>query len=697
MDPAALTLGSKQERHRHTSRSCSALVRHRIKRVFASLNRGKQQRVLMSSKASTVVIRTIFTVMLTAMFAGCGGGSTGNSALIGSGSTAENSRGSPSLPSTISPATEMPEDIITANGMAKLVLREDFQANSPSSSSILSLQGASLISSAGVDAMHTDQNDWAKINTGTHLSTRAGTLVMWVKPAWTTGDGSHPLATLRWQDGREGYLALTQGWWEPLGAKRLYFIVNNQDGMHCSVPYQLAQNVWNMITAVWQSGQNGYCKLFINGEKIAEYQGSLMGDFYPSGSLHLGSELGASDRRNRTTNADFAALRLYDGPLLDAAIHDLFLQSAPAFNVSTVVPPRLQSRYQIAYTPRRDANGVLLESRAIFDEDMHWANSPAEADAILQRIKDAGYNVYVPCIYHGGGSWYPTPLLAPDAKLVERLKQTPDPLAYLIQKAHSMGIEVHPWFTVMYRGGDANPQFADEGTPKGAYNAHNEAFRTFILSLKLDVVQRYDIVGINLDYIRTMGICTSAACAADYIRKTGGTLAVDLDAQYVYGPARIRLEQWQDAAVKDIVSRMATEGRRIKPNLVISIDGYATSSARPLEGRNELDWANSGLINAIFNMDYERDVDVTNADEVRSLLAVPSRLMVLFGNYDKRSDTPEMSREAELISAYAEYSQRKWPGSGMGFYIYSLLSDEQSQALRAGPFKEIARPYWPPV
>src|SRR3569833_455373 len=96
----------------------------------------------MSSKASTVDIRTIFTVMLTAMFAGCGGGSTGNSALIGSGSSAENSRGSPSLPSTISPATEMPEDIITANGTAKLVLREDFQANSPSSPNILSLQGA---------------------------------------------------------------------------------------------------------------------------------------------------------------------------------------------------------------------------------------------------------------------------------------------------------------------------------------------------------------------------------------------------------------------------------------------------------------------------------------------------------------------------------------------------------------------------
>ena len=590
-------------------------------------------------------------------------------------------------------------DVISQNGTAKLVLREDFEMKDASSSSILALQGATLIGTAGVSAVHTDQNAWAEVNTGTNLSTHGGTLVMWVKPGWTAGDDSHPLATVGWKDQRNGYLALTQGWWEPLGANRLYFIINNQDGMHCSAPYQLMSDTWNMVAAVWHNGQNGYCRLFVNGEKIAEYQGPFQGDYVPVGPLYLGSERGATDQRGRTTKADFAALRLFDGPLLDTEIHDLFLQTAPTYHVSMVVPPRLQARYEMVYTPRRDANGTLLESRAMFDEDMHWAYSTAQADAILQRVKAAGFNVYVPCIYHGGGSWYPTDLLAPDPKLAERLKQQPDPLAYLIEKAHSMGIEVHPWFTVMYRGNDLYPQFAGEGTPEGAYNAHNEAFRTFIVNLMLDVVKRYDVDGINLDYIRTMGICTSSECAADYNRRTGGTLAADLEGQYVYGPARARLEQWQDGAVKDIVSRFSTQARQIKPNVVISIDGHATSAdiARPLEGRDELDWANSGLINVIFNMDYARDFDMINADKVRTLLAVPDRLMILFGNYDQRSGDPAISREGELVTAYAEYSQRKWPGSGMAFYIYWMLNDDQSQALRAGPFKETARPYWPPL
>lgn len=675
------------------------------------------------------------------MCAGCGGGSTGSdsagqvySGLTGSESAAEETRGTPPLPSTVSNNGEVagnpspsagvgsasPEtfgstlstdgatsgennagsgiNLTSQIGTAKLVLREDFQERNASSPSILKLQGGTLIGATGVSAVHTAQNAWVEVNTGTHLSTRAGTLVIWVKPGWMMDDGSHPLVTLRWQDQRNGYLALTQGWWEPVGAQKLYFIVNNQDGMHCSAPYQLMPGTWNMVTAVWQSGQNGYCKLFVNGENLAEYQGPLTGDYFPVGPLYLGSELGANDPRNRSTNADFAALRLFDGPLSNAAIHDLFLQTAPTLGASTVVPPRLQTRNEMAYAPRRDADGTLRESRVIFDEDMHWALSPEHTDAILQRVKAAGFNVYVPCVYHGGGSWYPTTLLAPDPKLVERFKQNPDPLAYLIEKAHSMGIEVHPWFTVMYRGGDSNPQFAGEGTPAGAYNVHNAAFRTFIVNLMLDVVQRYDVDGINLDYIRAMGICTSSDCAADYNRKTGGTLMLDLNAQYVYGPARIRLEQWQDAAVKDIVSRVSIQAKQIKPHVVISIDGHATPPelARPLEGRNELDWAESGLVNVIFNMDYKRDVDVINAEKVRSVLSVPDRLMILFGNYDSRDDGIARSREGELVTAYVEYSQRKWPGSGMAFYIYWMLNDEQLQALRAGPFKEIARPYWPP-
>src|SRR3569623_454955 len=322
---------------------------------------------------------------------------------------------------------------------------------------------------------------------------------------------------------------------------------------------------------------------------------------------------------------------------------------------SAVLPAWLQARQTLPYQPRRDANGTLLESRVMLDEDMHWAYSPAEADAILQRIKAAGFNVYIPCIYHGGGSWYPTNLLAPDAKLAARLKQQPDPLGYLIKKAHSMGIEVHPWFTVTFRAGNFHPQFAAEGKPERAYNAQDDGFRSFIVNLMLE--------------------------------------------RFVIGDARTRIQHWQEAAVKDIVTRVSTEGRKIKPGLIISVDGHPPPPGTPpsLEGRNEVDWVKSGLINVIYKMDYSRDIDAAGTDAVRKQRSMPERLITLFSNYDQREGQPATSREGALIAAYVEYAQRKWPGSGAAFYIYARMSDEQMHALRAGPFKEDARPYWPPL
>ena len=580
------------------------------------------------------------------------------------------------------------------------MLREDFRAADGSHLPLIELKGATLTKSTVGDILRTDRNAWAEMDVDTAISPRGGTLALWIKPEWPLSADSHPLVSLRWQDKRNGYLALSQGWWEPVGTNKLYFIVNNQDAMQCSAPYQLSPGAWSLVVATWRSGNDGFCRLHVNGERITEYQASFHpADYVPAGPLYLGAELGSTDQRQRVTTAQFSDVRIFDAALSDAEIRDLFSTASARYQAAPTLPSWLQARLAMPYTPRRDANGVLLESRVMLDEDMHWAYSPAEADAILQRIKAAGFNVYVPCIYHGGGSWYPTTLLAPDPKLAERLKQKPDPLAYLIEKAHSMGIEVHPWFTVTFRAGNFHPQFADEGTPERAYNAQDDGFRSFIVNLMLDVVRRYDIDGINLDYIRTMGICTSDACKADYARKTGGNLTVDMLARFVIGDARTRIQHWQEAAVKDIVTRVSTEGRKIKPGLIISVDGHPPPPGTPpsLEGRNEVDWVKSGLINVIYKMDYSRDIDAAGTDAVRKQLSMPERLITLFSNYDQREGQPATSREGALIAAYVEYAQRKWPGSGAAFYIYARMSDEQMHALRAGPFKEDARPYWPPL
>jgi uncharacterized lipoprotein YddW (UPF0748 family) len=344
---------------------------------------------------------------------------------------------------------------------------------------------------------------------------------------------------------------------------------------------------------------------------------------------------------------------------------------------------------------KRNREGSILESRIIFDEDMHWSVSREAADRVLTRVKSAGFNVYVPCVWHGNGTYYPSPLAPPDPALAPILKKGDDPLAYLIAQAHRMGIEVHPWFTVVKRENDRYPQFSAEGTPAGAFDVHNGEFRRFIRDLMLDVVRRYDVDGVNLDYIRTMGVCTSRACQEDYRQQTGYSFWPDYYLRGVVGSSRDRIQAWQDAAVADIVSPFSREAKKIKPHVVISVDGhpYGRNAIRPLEGRDELRWANEGWVDVVFHMDYNQTIDLATVEGARTSFKNPEQLVLLFGNYDAK-EGQAVARPGELIAQYAGFSQRRWPGGGVALYLYNLLTEDQIRALKRGPFQDVALPYW---
>lgn len=337
----------------------------------------------------------------------------------------------------------------------------------------------------------------------------------------------------------------------------------------------------------------------------------------------------------------------------------------------------------------------LHENRVILDEDPGWAYAPVEIDARLQRAHEAGFNVYVVSVWHGGGSLYPGTDEVNDEKLRQRMARGWDPLEYAIRKAHELGMEIHPWFTVVKREDDRHPQFYASGVPEGAYDVHNRAFREFIVATMLDIVRRYDIDGVNLDYIRSMGMCTSSACAADYATRGGFDLRKDYAAAAATPAARARIQAWLDEDVGEIVERFAQQSRSLKPRVIISVDGYVEPRAdkRALEGRNEIDWLNRGWIDVIFHMDYRPQPQVEQIELGRAALHDPDKLHVLLGNYE-RVGGRVVSRDADLLAANAALLQRLWPRAGVSVYLLSRLDAAQTATLRAGPFKEQATPDW---
>ncbi len=332
---------------------------------------------------------------------------------------------------------------------------------------------------------------------------------------------------------------------------------------------------------------------------------------------------------------------------------------------------------------------VAQERRVMFDESLDWAESRAATDTILARVQSGGFNVYVPCVWHGRGTLFPSALSKTDTRVANRIESGDDPLAYLITQAHAIGVQVHPWFYVMRREDDKLPAFFDEGTPKDAFNLHQPAFRTFIVNLMLDTVKRYDIDGLNLDYIRSMGFCTSDFCAQDYRSKFDRSLYLDLLLRKIPRNKTESLSQWNFASVSDIVRRFSTEAKRLKPKLEVSMDGHPLGEYDLLQGQDSITWANQGWIDVIYYMQYAPRIDVEKALAARNALREPAKLTLLVSLYDMVQRAP-VARDASVISGYVDLARQQLPGTGIAFYHRPRMSDAQWLALKNGPFQKTA-------
>lgn len=365
--------------------------------------------------------------------------------------------------------------------------------------------------------------------------------------------------------------------------------------------------------------------------------------------------------------------------------------------------------YDITPSPvrreKRDPNtGTLLESRVILDEGSLYLccyKNIVDTRSLLDIISSAGFNVYMPNVWHGSGARYRSPVGTPFDVTISPFQEGFDPLADLIKEAHVRGIEVHPWFSValLQHPDPANfyPQYAEPGTPPGAFDLQNPGFRDFIVREIVEFAKKYDIDGINLDVIRTHGVSFSKTAADLYFQRYG----VSID-ELKESPRRPEVErrflEWQRDAVSDVVRRVSQGIKAAKPRVVISVDGYPDK--KPLlnqEGRNEWIWVENGWVDLVYMMGYAQVPDIARLQAVRRNSPFPNRFIMLPGNFDRTKEGEVIPRDADLLVRQIDYFLRKFPGAGIGLYLLSMLSEEQITALKNGLFKERAIPFWKEV
>lgn len=337
---------------------------------------------------------------------------------------------------------------------------------------------------------------------------------------------------------------------------------------------------------------------------------------------------------------------------------------------------------------------------AMLDGDIPLWVDQDYIDRALTRLKAAGFNVYMPTVWQGRGTAWPSKYAPWDVQLQDRSKANFDPLRYAIKKAHELGMEVHPWFTLTLRQGNLFPEYAPPGTPPDAFDVHNPSFRQLMTNLVSEVVELYDVDGVNLDYVRATGLCSSESCTRQYLNNYGRNLSADMMLfKATFGKAT-PIAEFQEQSVTDMVRSIVEAVRKSKPWLLISIDAIP-GQAGPDQGQASVKWVNEGLVDVILRMDYFPRLNVSVTDSVRGSLHNPDALTLLICNMATEEELefptqPRFPRSGAWLASTVSMIQSRWPRTGVAVYFHKYFTDEQGAALRAGPFRWRPMPH-PPI
>jgi uncharacterized lipoprotein YddW (UPF0748 family) len=330
--------------------------------------------------------------------------------------------------------------------------------------------------------------------------------------------------------------------------------------------------------------------------------------------------------------------------------------------------------------------------RAILDGDIPLWTTKEYVDDMLVRIKEAGFNVYMPTIWQGRGTAWPSKYAPWDTKLAGRSKSNFDPLRYLLRRAHELGIEVHPWLTLVLRQADIFSELALEDMPQKAFDIHNPRFRELMVNLIEEVVVNYDVDGINLDYVRAVGVCTSEKCQEEYKASYNRNLQTDA-LLFKMLPEKVpSLIEYQEKAVTGFIQEISQSIRSKKRHLLISADvfvGHAPLS----QGQNSVSWVNNGLVDVILRMDYSRSINVASMDATRRELNNPDSQGLLISNMSNPAEMlpgqKHFARDGKWLADTISMILKRWPETGIALYFSKYLTDEQIAALKDGPFRQL--------
>ena len=340
---------------------------------------------------------------------------------------------------------------------------------------------------------------------------------------------------------------------------------------------------------------------------------------------------------------------------------------------------------------------------------------PGELANYIKDLARAGFNVILFETINAGYSIYPS----------EHLKQNPlingwDPLKVAVEAAHSSGVELHAWVwtfavgnsrhnllvgqDVSYPGPiisekgknwtltDKNGGLRIEMQPETWISPANPEACNFLKAVFSEIVSKYEVDGLQFDYIRFPFQKKHTQVGYDLPTKTAFKAASGKFPAEEGTINKIWIE-WKAKIVSDFVRDTSAELRKIRPGIKISTAVFGIERSLRLRTINQ-DWEN-WLLNKWIDAAYPFYYSYTG-NEIQTKINAEKEAVNYSGII-----VPAYNLRTLSIGDLAERITQSRNSGVLGFALFAAehLSFEKKNLLKTGPFRDKAEyiPYNHPL
>ena len=376
-----------------------------------------------------------------------------------------------------------------------------------------------------------------------------------------------------------------------------------------------------------------------------------------------------------------------------------------ALTSSAIFSPRLSAQTPTKTPRKTELRGVWLTN---IDSDVIFSHKNV-TDAV-NRLDELNFNTIYPTVWQGGYTLYPSAV----AKRVFGKSIDPSPglqnrdtLKEIIAQSHQKGIAVIPWFEFGFMApADSelvrlHPEWLakrrdgstiwKEGIENRVWlNPFHAEVQQFILDLIVEIVDKYDLDGIQFD---------------DHF---------GLPVEFGYEPTTVLMYQkaiknrpandaretfwirWRADRINDFMGRIFRTIKSRKPKCIISVSPNPLHFALPAHLQDWFTWERRDYLDEIVLQVYRSDIKRFNAELEREevILAkehIPTAIGILTGLKNNSISLKQIQEQMQEV--------RKRNFAGVSFFFYESLSnwaketpEQRDSALRTFFPTKIQRP-----